>query len=137
MKYIRVKDEIEAKKLSESLYRLSRPNPDPDDVTTCLIGWMIHPDTGAVMMMFPDDLDLPIAVSSNAKILNTVLTPFVAEGSITANDVKSIETKLTISKGERVALLDILPAFWIEGQQTHEQLEADGWFLDVEPAKNR
>jgi len=138
MNYIPVKDPAAAKELSERLYKLSRPNPDPEDVTTSLIGWVIHPDTGAVMAALPDGLDIPIAISSDPKTLSALLTPFVAAGSITTADVTSIETKLTISKGSRVPLLDILPAFWIERQQTYEQLKADGWFASAvaEPAEN-
>ena len=131
MNYIPVKDPAAAKELSERLYKLSRPNPDPEDVTTSLIGWVIHPDTGVVMMAFPDGLDLPIEVSSDPKTLSALLTPFVTAGSITTADIESIETKLTVSKGDRVPLLEILPTFWIERQQTYEQLKAEGWFPDT------
>ena len=131
MNYIPVKNPAAARALSERLYKLSRPNPDPEDVTTSLIGWVIHPDTGAVMAALPDGLDLPIAVSSDPKALSALLTPFVTAGSISVADVTSIETKLTDSKGSRVPLLDILPTFWVERQQTYEQLKADGWFADV------
>jgi hypothetical protein len=123
MKYIPVKSEIEAKELSKRLYRLSRPNPHPDDVTQFLIGWVIHPDTGAVMMEVPDDLDLPISTDCDSKVLSALFPPIVS-----ALSVAVAETKIAGSKGKRVLLADILPTFWSEKQQTEEQMGADGWF---------
>jgi len=126
--YIPVSNPQRAKQLTESLYSLSRPNPNPDDVTTSLFSWVTHPD-GRVMADIPDGISLPIAVSSNPKILASLLQPFVLAKAITANDVLQIETTLTNSKGGSVLLTDILPAFWLNQQKTFEELTELGWFV--------
>ena len=128
--FIPVSNQQRAKELSEKLFRLSRPNPSPDDVTTSLIGWIVHPTDGRVMADIPDGIRLPVAVASDHKILATLLQPFVLAGKITSDDVIAVETKLTQDKGKSVLLTDILPDFWINEAQTFEQLKADGWFPD-------
>ena len=131
MIYIKATNPSQAKLLSERLYKLSRPNPNPEDITTCLVSWITHPTTGDVMVCLPDGVDLPVSPLSDPKILATLLAPFVAAGKIATGDVDSIETKLMAAKGERIALLDILPSFWTDQQQTYDQLKESGWFPDL------
>ena len=128
--FISVASPERAKELSEKLYALSRPNPDPQDITKSLINWITHPETGAVMADIPDGIRLPVAVASDPKILATLLQPFVDTGKITAADVKQVETKLTQDKGKSILLTDILPDFWLSQSQTYEQLKEAGWFPD-------
>ena len=128
--YIPVSNPARAKELSEKLYALSRPNPDPQDITKSLINWITHLVTGAVMADIPDGIRLPVAVASDPKILATLLQPFVDTGKITAADVKQVETKLIEDKGKNVLLTDLLPDFWLSQSQTYEQLKEAGWFPD-------
>ena len=98
MEYFKVNTEEEALKLSRELYRLTRPNPDPRDVTLYLCeveetkeGWVLK---------IPD-IEIPISKDADIKELEKV------------TEVKTIE-------GTRLKITDI-----IEPNITKEQYEEE------------
>jgi hypothetical protein len=97
MEYFKVATEEEALKLSRELYRLTRPNPDPRDVTQFLCeveetkeGWVLK---------IPD-VEIPISKEADIKELEKIIEIKTIEGTrLKITDI--IEPNLTKEDYER------------------------------------
>ena len=60
MSYFILPNETKARTICELAYDLTRPNPDPADVTTAWMGYVVHPQNGQAAIDYGDLIDNPI-----------------------------------------------------------------------------
>lgn len=108
--------------LSRELYRLSRPVPNPGDVTEYLFGFQSHPVTGKVAMECDAAAVIPVSTQADPSGIVALLDPSPEQEQEVAGLVALVESR----KGQTLAFGEITPS-WVVAR-TREELEADGWF---------
>lgn len=116
-----------AQDFSRDFYRLSRPSDvaDRSDVTRFLGTVLVHPSDGRVAVSIPERL-LPI----HAQADRLGLDPYTADLILS----ERVETRnnITSSRDSRVMPETIFPTRITADLKTQAEMEADGWFLEVE-----
>lgn len=112
--------------LSRELYKLSRPNPDPRDVTKYQFGWITHPVDGRVAIQIDLESEVPLENihPRDLQKLNGLLNKITPGGS-----GKLAQNVADKPGGTRVKAKDILPDVVF---LTEEQMQSDGWFITDE-----
>jgi hypothetical protein len=105
---------------AREFYRLSRPNPDPADITLYLGPYLTHAD-GREAIGLPDET-VPIAPPAP----DTELPPFVG---LTNAERNAIGQWIRDQRGRRANPIDGMPPGRVH---THEQMVTDGWFPETE-----
>ena len=111
------------KAISRFIYGMSVPALN--ETTQYYCGWIEHPETNAVALVFPENDSLPISLDANPVLLvDTVRT------AITENEAVTLEN--LISNRQNINPIDHIPASLAGNIKTQEQMEAEGWFPSIE-----
>lgn len=119
-----------AESFNRGLCRLLRPTHlrSPDDVTDYYCEMLTHPSGEWAALNLPDTDTVPIHVASDGRELAEVLSVFVRDGAITAEELGGIGGAAGANGGKEVRIADFIPPSWAANVKTREQMEADGWF---------
>lgn len=122
--------EQRANQFTRELYKISRPNPDPQDVTTSWFGVVKHPVTGQCALEVPDlnGEETYVSPQVNLNRLRSLLNPSLAD----PGEVDNIVAEVNLRKGSRIKFFDLLPTYAKDNIRTREELEADGWFPNIQ-----
>lgn len=113
-----------AELISREMYKMSRPNPHPEDVTLYLFPWYIHPNTMLAAIYIDDEYNLPIATNSNQTMLLNIFGLVATQAEIDA-----LNDKINNSKGDIVQIKDVLPQNITK--LTEENLINMGFFPEI------
>jgi hypothetical protein len=117
--------------------------PTLNETTQYYCGWIEHPETNAVALVFPDNDSLPISPEANPVLLVDTIRTAITENEaialevLIANANTPIETTITALDGEltivssvnnRINPIDHIPASLAGNVKTQEQMDAEGWF---------
>jgi len=113
-----------ARAISAHLYRLTRPDHarSAEDVSAYWCGWLVHPSTGAVALVMPDE-DIPVHTESDADLLVQAVAH-----AIPPAEAEKLRVDILATRGTRAAPLLFVPQSAQTQLRTHSQMEADGWF---------
>ncbi len=123
--YIPVASVDVADRLSRGVYRLSRPvGHRPEDYrTTHAFGWLVYPQTGAVVLA----LDPTQRVHCHKDADPTVLLEIVQD--VTDEQMRALLAAYIVANaGGTVPVKNLIPPAALAEALTHQQLEAAGWF---------
>jgi len=112
-----------ASMISQRLYELSVATNQPGRVTVRLVSYVVHPETGQAALNLPDDVMLPIKESAAGVAVSNAL-------GIDGAEIAAIRNSIVDARGTRVPVVSLLPARLQNLGRTHEQLQADGWFVE-------
>jgi hypothetical protein len=137
MNYLICPNKNTCKQLSESLYRLARPQHrwEPQETATYMLAWIRHPVQDVWALMFPAQF----GYSKHPDINGMLTSPTDQYGSqammqslflpIAANGVSSLQALLTyILTHDVIDTAMILPHVNPSLVKTKAEMEADGWF---------
>jgi hypothetical protein len=132
--FIPITNAATADLLSRRLFELSRPAGVPCEgcVTSHLLQWVTHPETGAVMMEIPEGFDFPVHQIADGETVRPIIQPFVTAGKVPVKEVDDLVALVQTKVEDRVAVWDLIPAFWKGLSKTREELELEGWFPKLE-----
>lgn len=127
MEYLLIKDKgngsaLRARDLNAGLYDLTRPTPNPEDVTVGMLHEFVHPIDGTVCLGYDDGLQLPISKDMNALALKYIIADDATEA-----EKNALENYLQANKGKSILFRSIIPS----GVQKRSQawMEQNGWFV--------
>ena len=124
--YIPIQGNAEtADRLSRGVYRISQPvGYRPEDYrTTHAFSWLIHPETGAVMLALDPVQTIPCHVAADPSELLTIIAD-----ETTAEERAMLVGVLRQFEGRAVPLQYLIPPQSMAKARTREQLEEEGWF---------
>lgn len=110
-----------AKQISKFLYSLSVPSQD--QATKYFNGWITHPTTGSVALVFGTE-EIPIHPHGNAILLVDTIRQAITEPEAT-----EIETR--INEGGTAKPLDFLPQSLSSNLLTEQQAKDNGWLPEL------
>jgi hypothetical protein len=114
-----------AEMISREMYKMSRPNPHPDDVTLYLFGWVEHPVGNMAALEIDEDLDLPISPQANQTALMQMFSK-----AANPQAVAELNKKIDENKGKKVKVKDVLPAnLW---KFSESELKEMGFFPNID-----
>ncbi len=100
--------------ISALFYQLSRPNPDPNDVSRYYCPVEQHPVSGYWYLRMPDDDEFPISKKASTVKLVNALKPFREAGIIDNNDLETIKIAIAQNKGKKIIPNLFFPGYWKE-----------------------
>ena len=103
-----------AYKISNLFYKLSRPNPDPNDISKYYCAVQKHPKTDVFYLRMPEEDYFPIALDASDEKLIEALLPFTEMGLITDSDLETIKGAIAVNKGSETILQKFCPEYWKE-----------------------
>jgi len=119
--------------LSRGVYKLSQPDGirPGDYVTTHAFAWLVHPQSGAVVMELGEEQFVPMHVAADPKPLLDLLAE-LKDGNdaplTTAEERDGLGAAVKQYGGQRVPLAALVPAKAMAEALTRAQLEEAGWF---------
>jgi len=130
MPYITV-DPAQIDDLNRGLARLMRPSHlrGASYVTDFYALKITHPTTGETALLLPETETVPLHIKADGAELQSVLDVFVGVGAITEEERDEMLAAVFAYAGQEVRLADFIPQSWADNVFTHEQLDAEGWFL--------
>lgn len=118
--------------LSRGVQRtLARPNAAPADVTTHAFGWLVHPESGAVVLELDEQQMVPTHVAADPQPLLDLLATLkddLDQPLTTPEERAALAGVVQQFGGQRVPLSYLVPPKAMEGALTRADLEAGGWF---------
>lgn len=119
--------------LARGVYKLSQPDSvRPEDyVTTHSFGWLVHPQSGAVMLEINQVQFVPMHVAADPEPLLRLLSELKDDHDqplTTAEEREALGAAVRNYGGQRVPLSYLVPEKAMLGAKTHKQLVANGWF---------
>lgn len=126
MRYIIISGEdsiTRGEAINKELYRISRPNPDPEYDSENFLSSYIH--EGKMALGFEDSDFLPVSELVNVDTLKTLLSQ-----EVDSNELNNLEAFVRGKKGDKIYFVDIIPRS--VNIYTREELETFGWFPDVD-----
>ena len=132
--YIPMSSIENALKVNEAAWGLMKPSGYAGVTTRYTIVY-VHPITGAAVIYFPDLVTVPL-LNPDYSPLAALMAPFIAAGLVQQSEVDAIRAKAIANQGLQVSVKDYLPAYFLGLSQTHDQLQAAGWFPTLTPPSN-
>lgn len=116
-----------AQDFSRDFFRLSRPAnvADRNDVTEFLGKVLVHPTDGRIAVSIPENV-----LSIHAEADRFGLDPYTVD--LIASERVETRNNITSSQNERVMPETILPVRIAGDLKTFAEMDADGWFPEVE-----
>lgn len=106
---------------SRQLYKLTRPHPDPNDVTEFLFGFIENHELEEAALECDPDALIYISPNADPSNLITLLEPTNEQSLEMAQILNMIEQ----AKGNTISFGQLIPS-WIN-LKTKEDLELEGW----------
>ena len=92
----------------------------------------IHPENGYAALALDENQTEPIDPEATGEELDYLLNIFVADGAMSEEEADGVRQQVLDSLGESVSILDFVPSSWSAYVLTKEQMDAAGWFPQVE-----
>ncbi len=92
----------------------------------------IHPETGYAALAMDENQTVPIDPEATGDELNYMLNIFVNDGALTQEEADGVRQQVLDSLGESVSILDFVPPTWSGYVLTKQQMDATGWFPQLE-----
>jgi hypothetical protein len=126
MKYIIVADKAKTSAertmdINRELFRISRPNPDPEDVSVYLLTMITHPSNGKMALGFESTTSIPVSSSVDVTDLRGMLSEDATEV-----ELDGLEGYLYSKIGSKVNFETIIPSAIVI--LTYDDLDQAGWF---------
>ena len=116
-----------------SLMRLLCPAPRAAGNTTKYLAVKhVHPENGYAALALDENQTVPIDPEATGEELDYMLGIFVNDGALTQEEADGIHQQVLDSLGETVSILDFVPSSWSAYVLTKEQMDATGWFPQIE-----
>lgn len=112
---------IRAEKINRELYKISRPNWSPDDVTKYFLPCYQNADYSC--FQFEDTDFLPVHADLDITALKTLLSE-----DADTNELNNLEAYVKGKKGDKIFFKDIIPS--LITIYTRAEMEALGWFQE-------
>ena len=130
--------------LSLALYQLMRPPHlrNARDVSLYYCAWYEY--QGATpsqweafsVLELPETETVPIHLEADDQLLVDTLAVFVADGSMTQQELDGVVGAIQAYAGKQVAISGFIPPSWQPYQMTREQAEAAGFIATVDEQAN-
>jgi hypothetical protein len=131
IRYIPVLNPSAADKLSRALWALSRPTAvQASDVTKRLFSFIAATD-GTIWLQTETTATLPIHQLAELTGILEVMQPLINQGQLPASAPSNLMAVITASKGTRLNIYGILPAFFKDRSKTKEELLSLGLLKEV------
>lgn len=122
-----------AEQLNRSIMRLLRPEHLRDEKYTDLYCTMVtHPETGYMALVLPESETVPVHIEASGDELKALMSIFVADGAVSQAEADGLADALLALGGQQVQIIDFVPPSWSPFILTKEQMDADGWFPEIE-----
>jgi len=108
---------------SEKLYRVTHPNPKPNDITKYALSWLEHPTSDEVVLQWPLDLEIIFPAGSYDNLMD-----FMTVLSYPVTEVEKQNFEELASTGGRIKLAEIMPASAQAAAKDNADLQDNGWF---------
>ena len=130
--------------LSQALYQLMRPPHlrNARDVSLYYCAWYEY--QGATpsqweafsVLELPESETVPIHLEADDQLLVDTLAVFVADGSMTQQELDGIVGAIQAYAGQQVAISGFIPPSWQPYQMTRAQAEAAGFIATLDEQAN-
>ena len=123
--YIPTSGSHTAKRLSEALWSLSRPQQVrlAAEVTTSIFNSVTCTD-GSVWLQVETEFDIPINPEAVLDGIADVLQPWIEDGILPADTNSQLEAFVISHRGKRLVVWDAFPQFFKDQSKTREELIA-------------
>lgn len=112
-----------AKAISRFIYGISVPAFN--EITLYYCSWIEHPNNGDVALIFPDNDTLSISTEANPILLVDIIRAAITED-------EAIILENLIMNNQSINPIEHIPASLAGNIKTQEQMDVDGWFVNVE-----
>lgn len=123
-----------AEEMSRAIWKLQKPNPSPQEVTTRFCSWKVSElNKDLAFLMFPDEFEIPIAFNTKLDLLESILSPFIELQNLTREELDEVKDTVSKSSGKTMQVEQLVPDSWKVYVLTQEQAIKLGHIVVEEP----
>jgi len=132
MRYLINLSEKKAKAYSKGLFKISRPNPNPEDVTLYKSAWYPHESNGTFALEFDEESLLPADASADSTTFDLGDTEENQHWHDLINSLSPAEfnaLRNNKGKGKNVKVKDFMPLVITNNLVTKKEAQSQGYLI--------